>query len=99
MNNIISQERIEIPEREVEPKSLQEFYQEVDVWIMEQIEPLHYTSLEEPINYALLPESKWHEEALQILVWMNTCYELVDDGERDLNNLITLNNWLQENQN
>lgn len=90
MNNIISQERFEIPKREVESKTLREFYKEVDAWIFEQISPLHYTSLEEPTKYALLPESKWHEEALQILVWMNTCYELADAGERELNNLPSL---------
>lgn len=74
-------------ERQPKEKDILSFYKEVDEWIMEQLLPLHYTSLEEPTKYVLLPNSKWHNEAKEVIKWINKVYEMVDKGERNLKNL------------
>jgi len=74
-------------EREAKEKDILSFYKEVDEWILELLLPLHYTSIEEPTKYVLLPKSKWHHEAKIIIEWINACYEMIDNGERDIKNL------------
>lgn len=87
MNNVISQERIEIPKREVEPKSLREFYDEVDAMVHEKLSELNYDNKDEVSLYYKVDDNPWFEESNKVRNWLISLYEACENGERQIENL------------
>jgi hypothetical protein len=78
--------------------SLEEFTITIDDWILKQLKELWYDSVEEVALYTTI-ENVWKEEAIKVNEWLIYVYQLVYDGERELDNITKLDDWLQDNQN
>lgn len=67
-------------ERLPKEKTVQEFYQEVDAWMLEKLNELNYDNKEEVALYYKTDDNIWFKESNIVRSWIINIYEAVESG-------------------
>lgn len=67
-------------ERLPREKTIEEFYQEADAWMLEKLNELNYDNKEEVALYYKTDDNIWFNESNIVRSWIINIYEAVESG-------------------